>query len=137
MFHLETRILIVDDILGMREQVCGILLGLGYRNVVDAGNGEKAFQILRDSYEKKIPIGLIICDLNMPVMDGITFLGVVKGDQRFYSLPFLMLTAVEEVDKISEAASLGVSNYAVKPISASILSKKLQSVYLKHGRKVA
>lgn len=130
MFPSDCRILIVDDIQSMRRQLKILLGGLGFKNFTEAENGNVAFQLLMSAVSEKHPYDLILCDLNMPELDGIQLLKKVRANNIFNTLPFLMVTAVEEMDKVNDAVQAGVTNYLVKPITASVLSKKLQEVWL-------
>ncbi len=79
-----------------------------------AGNGEEALEILRDRHNDRP--GLILLDLNLPRMNGIEFLRVIKQDDKFKKIPVVVLTTSrEEEDKI-ESFSLGVSGYMIKPV---------------------
>lgn len=79
-----------------------------------AANGVEALALLENG-EKELP-GLIILDINMPKMNGIEFLQIVKGDVRLKTIPVVVLTTSrEEQDKV-ESFEHGVAGYIVKPI---------------------
>lgn len=79
-----------------------------------AGNGEEALELLRDRKREKP--GIILLDLNMPRMNGIEFLKIIKEDDLLKKIPVVVLTtSKEEQDKI-ESFSLGVSGYMIKPV---------------------
>ncbi len=77
-------------------------------------NGEEALDFLNN---KSNPIpGIILLDLNMPKMNGIEFLNVIKNDQVFKRIPVVVLTtSKEEQDKV-ESFSQGVAGYMIKPV---------------------
>lgn len=78
------------------------------------GNGEEALSYLRD--RENLRPCVILLDLNMPRMNGIEFLAVLRQDADLRSLPVVVLTtSKEEQDKI-ESFNLGVSGYMVKPV---------------------
>lgn len=79
-----------------------------------AGNGEEALEILRD--RKKENPGLILLDLNMPRMNGIEFLRVIKQDDEFRRIPVVVLTTSREDEDRVESFNLGVSGYMIKPV---------------------
>lgn len=82
--------------------------------LVHVVNGEDALEFLQNP-ESDAP-HLILLDLNMPRMNGVEFLGVVKNDDRFKHLPVIVVTtSKEESDKI-EAFRLGVAGYMAKPL---------------------
>lgn len=84
-------------------------------NDVDvANNGEEALQYLRDP-QGELPC-IILLDLNMPKMNGIEFLRLVKHDETLKRIPVVILTTSrDEQDKI-ESFNLGVAGYMIKPV---------------------
>lgn len=79
-----------------------------------AENGEDAVAFLRDP-DREEP-GIILLDLNMPRMNGIEFLEVVKQDDQLKGIPVVVLTtSTEEQDRV-ESFSLGVAGYMIKPV---------------------
>ncbi len=79
-----------------------------------SGNGEEALEYLKDENTEK-PC-LLLLDLNMPRMNGIEFLEIIKQDDNLKKIPVIILTTSnEEKDKI-ESFSLSVAGYMVKPI---------------------
>ncbi len=117
------KVLVVDDFSTMRKIIKNNLKGMGFNNIVEAENGQKALEEL-----KKESIGLIISDWNMPVMSGIELLKAVRGDAGLKSIPFVMVTAEGQKDNVMEAAKAGVSNYVIKPFTPDTFSEKLQKV---------
>ena len=117
------KVLVVDDFSTMRKIVKNNLKGMGFSNIIEAENGQKALEEL-----KKESVGLIISDWNMPVMTGIELLKAVRGDAGLKSIPFIMVTAEGQKDNVMEAAKAGVSNYVVKPFTPDTFSEKLQKV---------
>ena len=117
------KVLVVDDFSTMRKIVKNNLKGMGFSNIIEAENGQKALEEL-----KKESVGLIISDWNMPVMSGIELLKAVRGDAGLKSIPFIMVTAEGQKDNVMEAAKAGVSNYVVKPFTPDTFSEKLQKV---------
>lgn len=82
--------------------------------VVNLENGEEAVKFLRDPKSEKPCI--ILLDLNMPIMNGIEFLQVVKHDAQLKRTPVVVLTTSEEQqDKVS-SFDLGVAGYMTKPV---------------------
>jgi CheY-like chemotaxis protein len=80
-------------------------------------NGEEALEYLNgcDSSSKRLP-GLILLDLNMPVMNGVEFLEVAKKDKKFKSIPVIVLTTSQEDSDRMESYNLGVAGYIIKPV---------------------
>lgn len=127
MFALDTQILVVDDMLTMRKLVGKVCKDIGFTNITEASDGQKAWEAL----VTQPTIGLIISDWNMPNMSGVDFLRKVRGDARFAKLPFLLVTAEAEQSQIIEAVKAGVSNYVVKPFTPETLREKLEAIHKK------
>ncbi|HND85463.1 MAG TPA: response regulator [Pseudobdellovibrionaceae bacterium] len=128
MFPKNTKILVVDDMKGIRVLITKLLKELGYATVQEAENGEMALEIISKAQTSE-PFGLIICDLRMPKMDGLDLLSKLRTDQAFAKLPFVMLTAESEKENVVKAIEIGVNEYIIKPTTAPILSKKLEKVW--------
>lgn len=124
MAEQDMKILVVDDFSTMRRIVKGVLSQLGYNNIEEAENGEKALDILKAG-----GIRLVVSDWNMPVMDGLTLLTNVRGDPNLKDTPFLMVTAEAEQDKVVEAVKAGVNNYIVKPFTPESLREKIDKIF--------
>ena len=129
MFTPDTKILIVDDMKTMRKITMKCCNGLNFSEFVEAEDGQKAWEALTQNPD----IGLIISDWNMPNCSGLDFLKRVRSDSRFKKLPFLMVTAENEAEQVTEAIAAGVSNYLVKPFSSNSLKLKLEICYKKHA----
>jgi CheY-like chemotaxis protein len=82
--------------------------------VVDVENGEEAINYLRDPSSLKPCI--ILLDLNMPIMNGIEFLQVVKNDASLKRIPVVVLTTSEEQQDKVNSFDLGVAGYMAKPV---------------------
>lgn len=128
----EQRILIVDDMQTMRKIVNQKLTFLGYANLVEAADGEQAWEALDKANP---PFDLVISDLNMPNLSGVDLLKRVRRDKRFENLPFIMLTAEGELTRMTEAIQAGVTAYMLKPFSLEAIREKLKTVL--HGEKEA
>lgn len=120
----KANILIVDDFPTMRKIVKSVLKQLGYHNIIEAEDGEKALETLRSN-----PVDFIVSDWNMPNMTGLEFLKEVRADPKFKHLPFLMVTAEADKENIVEAVRSGVSNYIVKPFNAGTMKEKMEKIF--------
>ncbi len=105
----KMKILIVDDSASLRDVVTIALEGAGYE-VVAAENGQEALSKLAGSR-----INLAICDVNMPVMDGITFVKEVKKIPNYRFMPIIMLTTESRESRKSEGQMAGAKAWVVKP----------------------
>ena len=106
---MPVKILSVDDSHTIRLLVTAALLA--YDCIVcEASNGEEGLAVTR----REKP-DLIVLDISMPVMDGITMLTHLKEDPELKTIPVLMLTAVADHNNVMHIARLGASDYLVKP----------------------
>ncbi len=128
MFDVNTKVLVVDDFSTMRKIVMSILKGLGYKDLTEAEDGAQAYSKLQGG-----GFGLVVSDWNMPNTDGLELLKMVRSDAALKDLPFLMITAETEKEKVVSAIQAGVSNYIVKPFTAEGLKEKLELIYKKHN----
>ncbi len=101
-------ILVIDDDEIVRDSIAAYLQGSGFR-VLEAENGQQGLQIFRDSAPD-----LILCDLRMPVMDGLTMLTQVR--QEASDIPFIVVSGAGVMTDVVEALHLGASDFMVKPI---------------------
>ena len=123
MFNLKIKVLVVDDFPTMRRIVKNLLKQLGFENIDEAEDGAQALGKLKAG-----GFGLVVSDWNMPVMEGIDLLKHVRADDSLKMIPFLMVTAEAEKDKVITAIKAGVDNYVVKPFTAEVLKEKLEKI---------
>jgi two-component system chemotaxis response regulator CheY len=106
---MAKTILVVDDSLSMRQVVGLALKGAGYE-VIEACDGKDGLSKLDG---KKV--NLIISDVNMPNMDGISFLKEVKKSPAHKFTPVIMLTTESQEDKKKQGQEAGAKAWIVKP----------------------
>lgn len=106
---MTKTILLVDDSASLRQVVCIALRGANY-NVIEACDGKDALTKLNGQ-----KIHLIISDVNMPNMDGITFVIEVKKLPNYKFTPIIMLTTESGASKKSEGQLAGAKAWIVKP----------------------
>ncbi len=110
---MTKTILIVDDSATLRASVNFVLSDAGFK-VVQAMDGVDGLKKLEEIHSEGVKIDMIITDINMPNMDGITFIKEVKkGTHRF--VPILVLTTESENAKKMEGKKAGASGWLVKP----------------------
>lgn len=117
-----TSILAVDDSSSMRQMVSFTLKGAGYQ-VTEAADGEEAL-----SKAKAQQFDLIITDVNMPVMDGITFIRHLRSETNYKFTPMLMLTTESAMDKKAEGKAAGATGWIVKPFNPDQLLNTIKKV---------
>lgn len=134
MFPPECRILVVDDMSSIRDLVKNQLRTLGFKYILEAGDGEEALRLLIQNNTPENRIQLVISDWNMPNMKGIDLLKHVRASAEWANLPFVLLTSEAERDQVTEAVLSGASQYIVKPFSAKIFEDKLKTAFQKHNK---
>ena len=117
------KILIADDMKMMRVFISRTLKRVGYENLAYAEDGQDAYDKLQDEN-----FSLVICDWNMPRLNGIGLLQKIRSDEKMKDLPFLMVTAEAEQDMVEEAIKKGVNDYILKPVNADVLEKKINDI---------
>ncbi|MCB0411633.1 MAG: response regulator [Bdellovibrionales bacterium] len=128
MFKLDSKVLVVDDMMTMRKLVKKACADIGFKDVTEAPDGAQAWQMLQTgNYD------FVISDWNMPNLTGLELLKKVRGDAKLGKMPFILLTAEAELNQIKEAMTAGVSNYVVKPFTPDILRQKLEQTSQKHA----
>ncbi len=114
------HILVVDDSPTIRVSVEYTIKKLGYQ-IRQAENGQDALDKIAEIKKAGDDIALCICDVNMPVMDGITFIREFRKTDRF--TPVLVLTTESENEKVSAGREAGASGWIIKPFQPAELLK--------------
>ena len=122
------RILIVDDFSTMRRIVKNLLADLGFTNTAEAEDGGAAIAMLRHG-----GFDFVVTDWNMPGVNGLDLLKMIRADEKLKALPVLMVTAEAKRAQIIEAAQAGVNGYIIKPFTAATLQEKLNKIFERLG----
>lgn len=93
--------------------------------LIEAKNGEEALEILQSG--NSLP-DIILLDLNMPRMNGIEFLGILKEHEQIKYLPTIVLTTSENRDDLLECYKRGIAGYIIKPLKYEDYEAKLKTV---------
>jgi CheY-like chemotaxis protein len=116
---MATKILSVDD-----SRTIRLIVGRAFKSydcqMCEASNGEEGLAVA--AREKP---DLIILDVTMPVMDGVTMLTQLKEDPELKTIPVIMLTAESGRDNVLHIAKLGIRDYLVKPFKEDQLIEKV------------
>ena len=110
---MEEHILVVDDSPTIRSAVSFCLRNAGYE-VSEAKNGKDGLKKLESMKESRQGLALIVTDINMPQMDGITFIKNVKKS-NFRFLPILVFTTESKKSILEKGRAVGASGWLVKP----------------------
>ena len=108
------NVLVIDDSSTIQASVKYVLDNNGYTYLM-AEDGQKALEQVKSTFDKGEHLSLIICDINMPVMDGLEFLKTLKADDKYKMIPVLMLTTETQINRMHEAKKLGATGYIIKP----------------------
>ena len=118
-------VLIVDDSAAIRKILRRVLakteVPLG--EIYEASDGVEALQLLEHSV-----VQLILCDINMPNMDGIQLLAKVKAKENLRVVPFVMVTTEGSQERVMQAIDLGAAGYVKKPFTPEQIKEKLTGI---------
>jgi CheY-like chemotaxis protein len=121
------RFLLMDDNHHMRAIVATILRSVGVRHLREASDGAEGLDVL-DTW----PTDIAIADFKMAPMDGVEFTRRVRQqNSRNPYLPIIMMTGFSDLGRIYEARDAGVTEILAKPITASGLLNRVESVILR------
>lgn len=114
------NILIVDDSSTMRKIVTRCLrqAGLEFDQILEAGDGQEALQVLVDQ-----SVDLVLSDINMPNMDGLTFLKEKAANDDIKDIPVVMISTESGADIIGEAKALGAVGSIKKPFTPDVVNQ--------------
>lgn len=111
---MTNTLLIVDDSESMRELISSNLTDAGYE-VIKAVDGQDGLNKLNPS------IKLVVADVNMPIMDGITMVKNIRTNSDYKHLPIVMLTTESQLEKKNAARAAGATAWIVKPFDETKL----------------
>ncbi len=118
---MSKTILAVDDSTSMRQLVGFTLRGAGY-TVIEASDGQDALDKL------KVPISLVLTDLNMPRLDGLGLTRAIRATTDYRYTPILLLTTESDPARKLEAKSAGATGWLVKPFQPEQLLATIKKV---------
>jgi two-component system, chemotaxis family, chemotaxis protein CheY len=116
------KILAVDDSASMRQMVAFTLKAAGH-TVVDAADGKQALDIARTQ-----SFDVVLTDVNMPIMDGLTLTKELRALAAFKFTPILVLTTEAGMDKKQEGRAAGATGWLVKPFNPEQLLATIRKV---------
>jgi two-component system, chemotaxis family, chemotaxis protein CheY len=121
---MALKFLVVDDSVTMRRIVANSLKTIGHDLFVEAGDGREALAKLSvdDS------INFVITDWNMPDVSGLELVKAIRANDKFGTIPILMVTTRGLKEDIVEALQAKVNNYVVKPFTPQILKEKIEQI---------
>ena len=122
---MDLRALVIDDSPIMRQFICRSLnlSGLAITECAEASNGKEALELLR-----KRKVDVILCDVNMPQMDGEELLEHIEQDPELRSIPVLVISSDATAPRVQRMLGLGAQGYLLKPFSPELLRSEVARV---------
>lgn len=117
-------ILAVDDSTSIRQMVAFTLKSAGY-TVIEAADGQEGLDKANASGDT---ISLVLTDQNMPKIDGLTLIKMLRGIPKFASTPILMLTTESSDDMKGQGKAAGATGWLVKPFDPHKLLEVVKKV---------
>lgn len=130
MSERSKKILIVDDSETFLMYVAILLRRMGYDKVIPASNGLEALKLLRI-----LMPDIVILDITMPQMDGVTVLRHIKGDEHTSKIPVIMASVKSDRKSYEECERMGCSGYITKPVRITELNDMLNQYITYEGGK--
>ncbi len=122
----KLKILLIEDdmieIMKLKRTISTLKLK---HEIVEAHNGEEALSILEE--KENLP-DIILLDLNMPKINGIEFLGILKNDETLKYIPTIILTTSNNQKDLLECYKIGVAGYVLKPLKYEDYMTKIEKL---------
>jgi CheY-like chemotaxis protein len=128
--EIQVRVLIVDDYENSRDLTEAAFVTAGYSDVCVAGSAREAFKMMDigwPSSKDGAQVDLVLLDIAMSGMDGIEACARIRCDSRYADTPIIMLTAIDDLDSLTNAFVAGASDYITKPIDRVELLERVQA----------
>jgi two-component system chemotaxis response regulator CheY len=119
---MSKTILVVDDSASMRQMLAVTLRAAGYE-VIEATDGDEAL-----AYARKHRVELVLTDVNMPRMDGITLVAQLRTLPNYHLTPLLLLTTESSPERKLQGREAGATGWLVKPFNLDQLLATLERV---------
>ncbi len=123
MSEQDISILVVDRDLTLRNAQVEMIKEMGYPNVYAASTGTQAWTLL-----KRHGADLIIAGWNLPELNGLTLLKIVRADSQFLATPFIMISELVTKSQVVEAGEAGVTDMLCRPITPQRFQEKIKSI---------
>jgi two-component system chemotaxis response regulator CheY len=118
---MAAKILVVDDSPTVRQQVRLALEHAGF-TVSDAVDGRDALTKVKDG------VSGIVCDMNMPNLNGVAFAEALNKDPKLSKLPIVMLTTEGNIELVKRAKQAGVKAWMIKPFKPDLLISAIRQL---------
>ncbi len=120
------KFLTIDDSITVRKIIIRTLEQAGYEGseFLEAADGEEGLERVAKAGE----VELVICDVNMPNMNGLDFLRALRANSAWAHIPVLMVTTESSRHAIAEAMEIGANAYVVKPFTPEMLQSAIRGL---------
>jgi two-component system chemotaxis response regulator CheY len=122
---MPKKVIVIDDSATVRQQVAVALSQAGFE-VIEAADGDEGVEVIG----RNADAAMVICDVNMPRMNGLELLEAVKKDGKNANLPVLMLTTEGQPQLIERAKKSGAKGWVVKPFKPELLVAAVKKLTL-------
>ena len=117
-------VLVVDDSAVARKIAIKCLSSIGVgEKIVQAVNGQQALDLI-----KVEPPDLILADLNMPVLDGVSMLRRIKANPKLARIPVIVISSILNEERRAELTERGVEHLVEKPVSPPLLADAIEAI---------
>ncbi len=124
-------ILVIDDSEDIRRLISTFLKSAGYEKIHTSGNAVEAFDLLgiegAKTPEGTEDVDLILLDILLPDMDGIDICRAIRKVKQYEEVPIIMVTAIQESEKLETAFLAGATDYIRKPIDKTELLARVRA----------
>ncbi|MHB1015448.1 MAG: tetratricopeptide repeat protein [Desulfurivibrionaceae bacterium] len=128
MNHKNCTCLVVEDNLSTLTMIVNMLANIGYQSIVTARNGKEAWEKIQAPEAR---INIVLSDMLMPEEDGLQLLQRIRNSAEYWHLPFIMITCVDDMDRIMSVTEEHIDAYLVKPVTEVVLRQKIYSAIKK------
>lgn len=126
---MTKRVLVAEDNANLRKVIVNIVKKIGFTNVLEAEDGEIAWQFM-----ERGGVELVLTDWAMPGLDGMQLLRKIrKAKPPTCNVPILMITAADTKTAILSAGKEGVDAYIIKPFSVATIQEKIEEAVQKRA----
>lgn len=117
------KALIVEDMTSVRKELKELLKEMGITDIQECGDGESALELCyKESFD------LILSDIHMPNLSGLSFLKNLKLIPTCMKTPFIIISSDNQQESVIEAISEGASDYILKPFNKEMVFSKIRRV---------
>lgn len=127
---LKKKILLLDDMITLRDALTTTLKKLGFTDISQAVDGQQGLEKAKEATASK-PFELIFSDIMMPKCTGIEFLKQLRTIEVYKKTPVIMITSESELATVLEAVEAGANSYVLKPFNGKIVETKILEVFKK------